>query len=66
MKNFLNEDQITELVKKQWVVKPKCFRNTFYKDELPSNVWNSLCKIAGIDAEFCSEVTLLSVGSIDR
>jgi len=63
MKNFLNPEQISELTKKSWSVKPKCFRNTFYKDELPTIVWNSLCDIADLDRG-CTEVTFLSVGTI--
>ncbi len=64
-KEFLNKKQVKELEKKNWEVKPKCFHNTFYKDETESDVWGNLCKIAGADTE-SESVTLLSVGFIEE
>lgn len=61
MKNFLEENQIKELTQKEWEVRPKCFYNIIYRDEVPSKVWNSLCRISKVSSD-CTEIKLLSVG----
>lgn len=59
-KDFLTKAQTKQLEKLGYNVKPKMFRNIFYKDELPFAVWESLCEISGVSTD-ASELTLLSV-----
>jgi len=59
-KDFLTKAQTKQLEKLGYDVKPKMFRNVFYRDELPFAVWESLCEISGVSTDV-SELTLLSV-----
>lgn len=61
MNNFLNETQVKELETKDWVVKPKGFYVTLYREDYSEIGWNEICEIAGCTID-CSEVTLLSFG----
>lgn len=60
MADFLNEDQEKKLSNLGYEVKPKCFRNVLYQDEMDYHAWIALCEIAGVSPS-CESVTLLSI-----
>lgn len=61
MDNFLNDTRIKKLESKDWVVKPKGFYLTLYREDYSEIGWNEICKVVGCSIE-CSEVTVLSFG----
>jgi hypothetical protein len=62
-KNFLNEEQIAELKRKQWSVKPNGCFITLYRDEMEPQNWESYCRIIGQDSSK-DEITILIYGSL--
>ena len=61
MENFLNDNQVKELETKDWVVKPKGFYLTLYREDYSEIGWNEICKVVGCSTER-SEVKVLSFG----
>jgi hypothetical protein len=57
----LNENQINELKKMDWVVKQNGFHIQLYSNDFSSSDWEDVCKIIGCDSELAS-VKLMCVG----
>jgi len=65
MSEILTGEVKEKLSKIGYTVKPKAFRNTFYKDETEPKVWIEMCEIAGVSPNV-NQLTLLSVAYLSE
>ncbi len=61
MTDFLNNKQVSTLQDKNWIVKPKGFYLTLYREDYSSIGWDEICKVVGCSNN-STEVTVLSFG----